>query len=93
MPLAYKNELKLKLDSMEKDGIISKVTEPTDWVSSMVVVKKPNGKLRICLDPTDLNKAIKRPHFPLPTLDEVLPHLKKGKFFSMMDASNGYWQV
>jgi hypothetical protein len=40
-------------------GVIAKQDEPTDWVSSMVVVRKP-GKLRICLDPKDLNRAIKR---------------------------------
>ena len=59
---------------MEDNKIIQKVTEPTDWVSSLVIVKKPNSnKLRICIDPTDLNKAIKRPRFHLPTIDEVLP--------------------
>ena len=44
---------------MEKKGIIQKVIEPTEWISSMVVVAKP-GKNRICLDPRDLNKAIQR---------------------------------
>ena len=59
---------------MEDNKIIQKVTEPTDWVSSLVIVKKPNSnKLRICIDPTDLNKAIKRPRFHLPTIEEVLP--------------------
>ena len=42
---------------MEKAGHITPVTEPTDWVSSMVTVVK-KGKIRICIDPRDLNKAI-----------------------------------
>ena len=50
--------------------IIAPVHEPTEWVSSMLVVAKPN-KLRMCLDPSDLNKAIRREHYPMPTVEEV----------------------
>ena len=60
---------------MEKHGIIAKVTELTDLVNSMVVVHKPNGELRVFLDPTDQNKAIKRPIYPVPTLDDVTSKL------------------
>ena len=48
---------------MVKMEVAVKEDEPTDWVNPMVVVEKPNGKLRICLDPGPLNKAIKREHF------------------------------
>ena len=54
----------------------------------MVIVKKPN-KLRICLDPKDLNKAIKRSHYPIPTIDNILPQLSKAKVFSVLDAKDG----
>ena len=80
---------------MEKHGIIANVTEPTDWVNSMVVVHKPNGDLRVCLDPTDtdLNKAIKRPFYPFPTLDDVTSKLSGSRHFSLLDARSGYWQI
>jgi hypothetical protein len=52
-----KQAIKQKISDLEKMGIITKVTEPTEWISSMVVVKKPS-KFRICLDPKDLNKAL-----------------------------------
>ena len=59
---------------MEDSDIITKVTEPTDWVNSLVITEKPKtGKLRICLDPQALNKAIRRPHYPMRTLDDILP--------------------
>ena len=68
------------------------MTEPTDWVSSMVVVKKNGGEdIRICIDPTDLNRAVKRPHYPLPILEGILPKLKKARIFSLLDAKNGFW--
>ena len=47
------------------------VTTPTPWISSMVVVPKKNGKLRICLGPMDLNCALQRENYPMPTIEEV----------------------
>ena len=59
------------------------VTEPTEWVSEMAVVHKPNGKLRICIDPQPL--TLKRKHYRLPVLDNVLPKLKDAKVFSKLE--------
>ena len=78
---------------MVSNDIITKVTEPTDWVNSMVVVQKPNGDLRVCLDPRDLNKAIKRPYYPVPTLNDVTSEWAGAKHFSVLDAHSGYWQI
>ena len=85
-------EVKAKLDVLEKQGILVKETEPTDWISSMVVVAKP-GKIRICLDPKNLNEAVKRPKYQMPTLDEVLPKLSKVKVFTTLDAKDGFYQL
>jgi len=70
--------------------IISPVTEPTPWVSSMVVAQKKDGKVHICLH---LNKAIMRSHYPLPTIEEVTTRLANVKYFSVLDAKTGFWQV
>jgi hypothetical protein len=92
-PSAIHDRLKQELISMEKAGIIAKVTVPTEWVNSLVVVEKPNGKLRICLDPRDLNNAIKRPYYCAPVLDDVLPKLAGSQYFSKLDARSGYWTI
>ena len=78
---------------MVKKNIIQKVVEPSDWVSNMVVVKKGNGQLRICIDPMFLNKAIKRPHYMMPTIEQILPYLNNAKVFTILDARHGFWQV
>ena len=52
-------------------GIITKQTEPTPWVSSLTYPKKANGKLRICLDPKDLNRPIIFENHKAPTLEEI----------------------
>lgn len=58
----------------------------------MVVVTKPQ-KIRICLDPKDLNRAIHRPKLQMPTLEELLSELSKGRIFSSFDAKDGFYQV
>ena len=58
VPIEYKEEIEKELAEMVCQRIITKQTEPTPWVSSLTYPKKANGKLRICLDPKDLNKAI-----------------------------------
>ena len=79
---------------MERDGIICKVTEPPQWVNTLVVCEKPKThKLRVCLDPQPLNKAILRPHYPLPTLEDVTSKLTGAKFFSVLDARSSYWAI
>ena len=93
VPIAIKPTLKVELARLEKLGIIKPVDEPTDWVSSLVLVKKPNGKLRICIDPKPLNKALKRSHYPLPVIDDILPELSQAKVFSVGDVKNGFWNV
>ena len=59
----------------------------------MAVVRKPNGKLRICIDPQPLNATLKREHYRLPVLDDVLPKLKDAKIFSKLDVKEAYWHV
>ena len=62
VPVALQKEVKNKILELEEKGIIKKMVEPSEWISSMVVVAKPQ-KIRICLDPKDLNRAIQRPKF------------------------------
>ena len=69
------------------------VDEPTDWVNGLVIVKKTNGKLRICLDSRTLNQAIKREHLYLPTAEERFSQMSGAKYFSKLDDSSGYWQI
>ena len=93
IPIALKEKLQVELQRMVDLKIICPVSEPTDWVNSLVVVEKPNGTLRICIDPKNLNRAIKRHHHQLPTTEEILSMMSDGKYFTKLDASNAYWQI
>ena len=96
VPIAMKDKFKQELVAMESQGIISKFdgrdVSPV-WLNSFVIVKKPNGSLRICLDPTDLNKDIIRPVCNSQTMDDVVHRLKGAKFFAVFDTSKGFFHI
>ena len=93
VPHALKPKLEKELKRMVDLDITEPIENSTDWVNGLVIVEKPNGKLRICLDPRPLNNAIKREHFHLPTAEEIFSQMSGACFFSKLDASSGYWQI
>ena len=72
VPISLRDKRKAELKQITYLNVITQVTEPTDWVPSLVVAYKPSGALRVCLDQHNLNKAIKRHHHKLPTPEEIL---------------------
>ncbi|MGH0159873.1 UNVERIFIED_CONTAM: hypothetical protein FKN15_038442 [Acipenser sinensis] len=93
IPITLTDKLKRELERMEELEVIAKVDKPTEWVNSVVIVEKTNGSLRVCLDPRELNAAICRQHFQIPTVDELTSKLAGSTWFSTLDASCGYWQI
>lgn len=92
IPHAYRQLVKEELDSMVKSKVIKPVTEATPAVSPMVVVKQ-KGKIRICIDPTDVNKNVIRRHYPLTTIEEIATRIAGSKIFTKLDCRKGFWQI
>ena len=90
IPATIREKLKYEFVRLEKDGVIAKVDIPTEWVHSLVIVEKLNVTLRICLDPRNLNRAIKRKHFQLPSWKEISRRIADAPFFTKPDASHGH---
>ena len=67
--------------------------EPADWVSSVVCVDKPDGSIRLCLDPKDLNVVIKREHYPLPLVDDITANCTGATVFSTLVAEKAFYQI
>jgi len=93
IPIALREKVEKELNRMEALGVVEKVEKPSQLVSSMVVVEKANDQIRICLDPRNLNQAIHREHYQLPTAEEISSKLTGAKYFSVLDASQGFWQI
>ena len=89
MQSAYKAEI----DRLMSENIITEINQHTEWVNSIVPVTKPDGSIRLCLDPKDLNTAIERNQWYSRALDDILPHLSKVCAITLNDATSGYWHV
>ena len=93
-PVAKEPKVAEAIRDMEKQGILKKVTEPTAWISNSVYREKPDGSLRVCIDPSQtINKAIEVPKYPIPTVDELLPKLSNAKIFSCVDVYKGFSNI
>ena len=92
-PVSLRQPLKDELDRLIKLDVIKPIEEPTPWCSQVVVSPKKNGKIRLCLDPQELNKVLQRERYSLPILDDVLHELRQATVFSKADLSSGYWHL
>ena len=88
-----KSGVKKELDRLETLGVIKRVTEPTEWCAPIVVVPKENDKVRLCVDYTHLNQAVKRERHQLPTVESVLAQMAGAKVLSKLDANSGFHQI
>ena len=77
IPVTLRPKAREELNRMEKLNVIKRIDKLTEWVNGMVTIIKPNGKLRICIDPCNLNKAVKRDYYPMRTVDEVIMQMPK----------------
>ena len=92
VPPPLLSETKKGIDRMLELGVIRPVQEATDWCAPIVIIPKPNGKVRLCVDLTKLNLSVKREIHPLPSVDHILGKLGNSKVFSKLDANSAFWQ-
>ncbi|XP_054723301.1 uncharacterized protein K02A2.6-like [Uloborus diversus] len=93
VPTSLRPKLEMKLIELENQNIIEKVENPQDWVSNLVIIEKSDGSLRLCMDPQDLNRAIKRDYALIPTVEELVTKLCNKTVFSVLDLKDGFFQM
>ena len=104
VPIHLETAFKEEIKSLVKQGILEEVKEHTDWVNSYVIVEKNTGnhhapnhtvkkKLRICLDPRDLNEALEKEPYHTRSVDEIMAKLQGMTVFTIVDFKKGYWMV
>jgi hypothetical protein len=81
-----------ELRKLLEAGFIKKVFHPT-WLANPVLVKKNNGKWRMCIDYTSLNKACSKVPFPLPRIDQIVDSTAGCELLCFLDAYSGYHQI
>ncbi|KAI5149382.1 hypothetical protein ENBRE01_0870 [Enteropsectra breve] len=90
-PIAYEQAIEDEIQKNIRLGIISESSSA--WSSRIVPIKKKDGSLRLCIDFRPLNLITIKDQYPIPRIDEILDSLGKAKYFSILDATSGYYQI
>ena len=106
VPVHLQDAFHEEIERLVKIDVLEKVTEPTEWVNSFVIVEKvidssnahsPNHvikkSIRLCIDPKDLNEALEREPYYSRSIDELISMFAGAKVFTIVDMDKGYWQV
>ena len=106
VPVHLQDAFHEEVERLVKIDVLEKVTEPTEWVNSFVIVEKvidssnahsPNHvikkSIRLCIDPKDLYEALEREPYYSRTIDELISMFAGAKVFTIVDMDKGYWQV
>ena len=93
VPIESKEAIDKELDYLIEEEIITEQVEPTLWVSSVTFPSKPNGEVRVCLDPSNLNKAIIREHHKPMTVEEIAHELAGATVYTKADALKVFLQI
>ena len=106
VPVHLQDAFHEEVERLVKIDVLEKVTEPTEWVNSFVIVEKvidslnahsPNHvikkSIRLCIDPKDLNEELEREPYYSRTIDELISMFAGAKVFTIVDMDKGYWQV
>ena len=91
IPHAYREEVLKELNEMEKAGIIQE--SDSSWAAPIAVVKKKDGRLRICVDYRKLNQVTQVDAYPMPRIDDLLDSVGQSTYITTLDLAKGYWQV
>jgi len=95
IPYAYRDKLKAELGLLQEQGIITLVTEITEWCAPIAgTPKKGLDQIRMCVDLSCLNRYVQREHYQSPTLAEAAADItaSEAKYFTIINAAKGYHQ-
>lgn len=93
VPYRLKEKVSEELDRLVNQGILIPV-KYSSWASPIVVVPKPNGDIRLCMDcKVTINKYVDMEHYPLPRSEDIFASLANMKYFCVIDLSGAYQQL
>lgn len=88
---ATEKEIQEEIERWERMGVIA--PSKSNWSNPLVIVPKPNGKKRVCLDARFLNKVTKKDQYPMKNINHLHARLPKGKFCSKVDLKDAFFQI
>ena len=90
IPVSIREKFTEELKRLESIKVIAPVDQPPEWVSQIVVAVKKSGELHVCIDPKPLNSGLKREHYQIPVVDDLLPDLIDARVFTKVDLVSAF---
>ena len=93
IPFMYHNKLKAELELLQRQNIVTPITEATEWCAPIVITSKKNSDtIRMCIDLSHLNRYVRREQYQSPTPAEAITDIAatNAKYFTVLDAMKGY---
>ena len=84
-------QVRQEIEEMLEAGMIE--PSSSEWSSPIVLVKKKDGTLRICVNYRRLNSVSMSDAYPMPRIDDLIDQLEKARYITTLDLTKGYWQV
>ena len=91
IPQKLEEEVNNEIERMLEMGIIRPSTSP--WAAPVVIVPKPDGTIRLCVDYRKLNFVTKMDAYPIPSMEKMIEKIASAKYISTIDLTKGYWQI
>ena len=91
IPQKLEEEVNREIEKMLEMGIIRPSTSP--WAAPVVIVPKPDGTIRLCVDYRKLNSVTKMDAYPIPSMEKMIETIASAKYISTIDLTKGYWQI
>ena len=91
IPQKLEEEVNKEIEKMLEMGIIRPSTSP--WAAPVVIVPKPDGTIRLCVDYRKINRVTKMDAYPIPSMERMIEKIASAKYISTMDLTKGYWQI
>ena len=91
IPQKLEEEVNKEIEKMLQSGIIRPSMSP--WASPVVIVPKPDGTIRFCVDYRKVNKVTKMDAYPIPSMERMIEKVASAKYISTIDLTKGYWQI
>ena len=92
LPWSIRDKVSERIAELERSGVVESV-KASEWVSPLVVTKKRNGDIRVCVDLRQANRAVVTDGYPLPHIEDMLHMLRGSKWFTKLDLKDAYHQV
>lgn len=93
VPYQLRHDLEKELRNLQREDIIEKATNPSEWVLPIVITSKKSGDMRLCIDMQQADRAVIWERYPIPRIEDILSDLQGSQYYSKLDLNSAFNQI